>query len=140
MNRLTNSKNCKSLVLKNVTMPQMNETIKFDKVIITSCEQLIKVLNDSNFYQDSKLYIFKGKIFEDNSDEINSLPKKFIFNIREAFEFLPTLFNEKDLTEFNFEMSDDWILKIIKDNGQKMWTPINLKKIFLQLQESFQKI
>ena len=98
------------------------------------------VLNDQNFYQDSKKYVFKGKIFKESLEEINTLSKKFIFNVREAFEFLPTLYNEKDLTQFNFEMGDDWILKIVEDDGQKMWTPINLKKIFLQLQESFQKI
>ena len=126
--------------LKNITVPQMAQTLKFDKVIIISCEQLINVLNDENFYQDSKLYIFKGKIFKENLEEVNTLSKKFIYNVREAFEFLPTLYNEKDLTQFNFEMGDDWILKIVEDDGQKMWTPINLKKIFLQLQESFQKI
>lgn len=140
MNTLTYSKNYQSLNLKNVTMPQMSEAVNYDKIIITSCEQLMNVLNDSNFYQDSKLYIFKGKIFNENLEEINTLSKKFIFNVREAFEFLPTLFNDKDLTQFNFEMGDDWILKIVEDQGQKMWTPINLKKIFLQLQESFQRI
>ena len=126
--------------LKNITVPQMAQTLKLDKVIITSCKELMGVLNDQNFYQDSKKYVFKGKIFKESLEEINTLSKKFIFNVREAFEFLPTLYNEKDLIQFNFEMGDDWILKIVEDNGQKMWTPINLKKIFLQIQESFQKI
>ena len=141
MYKLDYSKNCQSFLdSKNVTMPQLGDSLKLDKVIITSCEQLIKVLNDQNFYQDSKVYVFEGKIFKENLDEINTLSKKFIFNVREAFEFLPTLYNKKDLTQFNFEMGDDWILNIVEDDGQKMWTPINLKKIFLQLQESFQKI
>ena len=132
--------NNQSLDLKNVTLPNSDLSLKLDKVIITSCKELMGVLNDQNFYQDSKKYVFKGKIFKESLEEINTLSKKFIFNVREAFEFLPTLYNEKDLTQFNFEMGDDWILKIVEDDGQKMWTPINLKKIFLQLQESFQKI
>lgn len=132
--------NHQSLDLKNVIIPNSDLSLKLDKVIITSCKELMGVLNDQNFYQDSKKYVFKGKIFKESLEEINTLSKKFIFNVREAFEFLPTLYNEKDLTQFNFEMGDDWILKIVEDDGQKMWTPINLKKIFLQLQESFQKI
>ena len=132
--------NHQSLDLKNVTIPNSDLSLKLDKVIITSCKELMGVLNDQNFYQYSKKYVFKGKIFKESLEEINTLSKKFIFNVREAFEFLPTLYNEKDLTQFNFEMWDDWILKIVEDDGQKMWTPINLKKIFLQLQESFQKI
>lgn len=141
MYKLDYSKNCKSFLdFKNVTMPNADVSLNVDKVIITSCKELMSVLNDQNFYQDTKKYVFKGKIFKENLEEINTLSKKFIFNVREAFEFLPTLYNEKDLTQFNFEMGDDWILKIVEDDGQKMWTPINLKKIFLQLQESFQKI
>lgn len=140
MNILTYSKDCQFLDSKNVTPPEIGKTLKLNKIIITSCEHLMKVLNDGNFYQDSKIYIFKGAIFKENLEEVNTLSQKFIFNIREAFEFLPTLYNEKDLTQFNFEMGDDWILKIVEDDGQKLWTPINLKKIFLQLQESFQRI
>ena len=140
MKTVAYSENHQSLDLKNVTLPNSDLSLKLDKVIITSCKELMGVLNDQNFYQDSKKYVFKGKIFKESLEEINTLSKKFIFNVREAFEFLPTLYNEKDLTQFNFEMGDDWILKIVEDDGQKMWTPINLKKIFLQLQESFQKI
>ncbi|UKI42566.1 MAG: hypothetical protein L6V95_06615 [Candidatus Melainabacteria bacterium] len=56
--------NHQSLDLKNVTLPNSDLSLKLDKVIITSCKELMGVLNDQNFYQDSKNMYLKVKFLK----------------------------------------------------------------------------